>query len=107
MNLIKHNKYSYIGIIIVLIQIIYITYCFCVLKQDYHSDEIWTYELANSSNGPYICMTEDRSKQINAFEWTDSEVLKEYITIDKSEIFNYKMVLDNCADDWHPPLYFV
>ena len=52
-------------------------------------------------------MTEDRSKQINAFEWTDSDVLKEYITIDKSEIFNYIMVFDNCADDWHPPLYFV
>ena len=55
----------------------------------------------------HIYMTEDRSKQINAFEWTDSDVLKEYITIDKSEIFNYKKVFDNCADDWHPPLYFV
>ena len=106
MDKIKQNKLLYIGIIIVLIQIIYITYCFSVLKQDYHSDEIWTYGLANSSNGPYIYMTNDRSKQINAFEWTDSEVLKEYITIDNSEIFNYKMVFDNCADDWHPPLYF-
>ncbi|MBR1815759.1 MAG: hypothetical protein IJ763_03570 [Lachnospiraceae bacterium] len=107
MKKIKTDKYMLYLAVIIFVQCIFIACCFTFVKQSFHSDEIWSYGLANSDDGPYVYMMNDKTEYKNYGQWMDSEVLRDYVTIDKNEIFNYKMVYDNCADDWHPPLYFM
>ncbi|MBQ9610736.1 MAG: hypothetical protein IJV15_15000 [Lachnospiraceae bacterium] len=103
----KNKKNIYIIIGVLIIQTIYMACCFNFEKQGFHSDELWSYGFANSNDGPYIYMNNDETEFKNINQWVDSSVLKDYITLDKSEIFNYKMVYENCAYDMHPPLYFM
>ena len=103
----KDKKYTYILIGIILVEVVFLICCFEFGKKSYHSDELWSYGIANSSDGPYIYMNNDESEFKNTNQWLDCSVLKDYITLDKSEIFNYKMVYENCAYDMHPPLYFM
>ena len=106
-NRLKENKHIIIIAIIIFTQCLYMIWNFAYEKKDFHSDEIWSYGFANSSNGAHLYMSDDNKKMKNMNEWVDDTVLKDYITVDKSEIFNYKMVYDNCAADIHPPLYFM
>ena len=103
----KDNKFVIVIAIIILVQCSYMIWNFAFEKKDFHSDEIWSYGFANSSNGAHLYMSDDNKEMKNMNEWVDDAVLKDYITIDKSEIFNYKMVYDNCAADIHPPFYFM
>ena len=77
-------------------------------KQGFHSDEIWNYGFANSSDALNI-YNKDPEKDIyeNIYQWTDSKVLYDYITVDKSEIFAYDKVYNNLKNDLNPPLQFM
>ncbi len=88
--------------VIILLQSLIITFVFAYKKKGFHSDEIWNYGFANSTEGGYIY--EKDGEKINCYEWVNSEKLLEYISVDKSEIFAYKDVYINCAKDINPPL---
>lgn len=92
--------------IIIFTQILYSTINFSLYKTGFHSDELWSYGFACSSDTVDIYMPKGREGLKNFDEWTDSSVLYDYITVDKTEFFDYKSVYINSADDYQPPLYF-
>lgn len=70
--------------------------------QHLRGDETFSYGLANNAEeylfvGPW--MLEDH--------WTSTSLLKNYMSVQKGQAFNYKMVWKHQADDVHPPLYYV
>ena len=92
-------------IIIIAVQCLFITLIFANKKQGYHSDELWNYGFANSSDGAHI--HHDDGEIINNNEWLSSEVLRDYITVGEDEIFDFKSVYDNAAADLNPPLQYM
>lgn len=103
----KINKNYLMLVVIILIQVIYIACVFNVEKQGYHSDELWNYGFANSSEGKHVCSTDVGRKPKNCDEWVSTDVLRRYITVEKDEIFNYAAVYKNAANDYNPPLGYM
>lgn len=60
----------------------------------------------------FIDNTEEKDKILNEIEekqtpiWKTKEEAKEYLSIQKEDILNYKMVYYNQARDVHPPLFY-
>lgn len=100
------KRYIPILAVIIIAQLILSALLFNFKKQSFHSDELWSYGFAASSEGGYVYANPTHDDYMNYFEWEDCDVLKDYIVVDKSEIFDYKSVYDNCANDLHAPLYF-
>ena len=75
-------------------------------KQNFHSDELWSYGFAASSEGAYIYMNDEQTEEKNFNEWISTDVMRDYIVVDSDEVFDYKSVYNNCAADIHPPIYF-
>ncbi|MGN0161742.1 MAG: hypothetical protein ACI4AQ_10175 [Lachnospiraceae bacterium] len=109
MNAIKEhivkNKMRYLLAIIVLAQIIWITYCFAFEKKGVHSDEIWSYSPATDSESmKFYC---DRYGNPRHFdEWFSGNEFTEYLSIDETERFHYGYITENIRYDLHMPLYF-
>ena len=106
MNKVQENKKRntrLILIILILVQAVYISVFFGIRKQGYHSDELWNYGFSNSSDGMHV-YTQDDINLYNCLEWVDSKNLLEYISVDKSEIFDYYSVYKNTSRDLNPPL---
>lgn len=102
----KKLKLSPITIILiglVLVQCIFITVLFATKKNNFHSDEMWNYGYANSHNTQHIHKANDGS-ELNMYKWTDSDVLSDYITVDKEHRFDYASVYENASRDLNPPL---
>lgn len=93
-------------VIIILVQSLFITFMFDTQKQGYHSDEIWNYGFANSSEGRHIYYIDEQTTK-NTGEWEDSDLFLEYISVDESEIFDYKSVYQNAVGDFNPPLQYM
>lgn len=97
---------------LICLQLIYTTWMFAG-KQVFHSDEFWSYGLANSYYQPFIymrdgvyigdCTTEDL---INFDEWVPGETFQRYLTVQEGERFAYASVYHNQTLDHHPPLYY-
>lgn len=105
----EHKKYSgetIIVLILIIIQAVYISVFFGINKQGYHSDELWNYGFANSSEGIHIYTNNGKDVK-NCLEWTDSKKLLEYVSVDKSEIFSYGAIYKNAAMDLNPPLQYM
>lgn len=92
--------------LIILSQCLYFTISFSQNKKGFHSDELWSYGFACSSDGMNIFSERDRETPKNFNEWKDSSILYNYITVDKSETMDYASVYRNAADDFHPFLHF-
>lgn len=106
-KILKKNKYiNLAAIIIILFQAILITILFDVRKQGYHSDELWNYGFANSTEGTQI-FTKDGKHLDNCVAWMDSKKLLDYISVDKSEIFSYSSIYNNAAQDLNPPFQYM
>lgn len=77
-------------------------------KKDFHSDELWNYGFANSSDGMHIYKN-DGTWDVRYFnEWVDASVLKEYLTVSTDEIFDYSATYTNAMNDINPFLgYFM
>lgn len=90
----------------ILFQTVYLTISFANNKKGYHSDELWSYGFACSSDGMNVFSECDRQTPKSRDKWVESSVLHDYITVDKSETFDYVSVYKNSADDYHPFLYF-
>lgn len=103
----KNNWALYLILtIIILAQASYMTYVFANGRNSIHSDEPWSFGLANSTDGPYIFMTDDQAYMRNLFEWKEGQVLNDYVTVNRNERFDYENVWYNLRNDMHPPLYF-
>lgn len=98
--------------LIIMVQLFYTTYIFAYVKTGNHSDEAWSYGLANSYYDPFIAFPKGVDVQNywtkglrNADEWFSGQILKEYITVQPAERFAYGSVYYNNTYDVHPPLY--
>ena len=107
MNDSKKKKLSYILLILIIIAgICRFSYGFFVQKESIHSDECWSFGLANSYYEPYIQYSDDTSSFKNVDTWITGETFKEYLTVQKGERFAFGSVYYNLSCDTHPPLYF-
>ncbi len=108
------NKRAYCLLaLIIIVQLAITTYTFVFEKECVHSDEIWSYGLANSYYQPFIYMRdgvfiEDQQPEddINIRQWTTGETFNDYITVQPGEQFRYDSVYHNQTLDHHPPLYY-
>ena len=92
MSRIKKHKYEIAFILIVLVQVVYISCMFGINKQGFHSDELWNYGFANSTDGTHIYQSDLGHEAKNLDTWQSSENFRKYISVDKNEIFNAAIV---------------
>ncbi len=95
-----------LGIMIIL-QILVVSYFVVFEKESYHSDEPWSYGLANSFYKPFLFGdTHVGYCQASASAWLTGEDLTDYLTVQKGERFRFDSVWYNQALDVHPPLWY-
>ena len=70
-------------------------------KNQYQVDEQWSYAHANSNGKPYI------AGEKTMYQWLDSKVYHDYLTVQRSDGFNYTHIYENLKNDMHTPLYFM
>ena len=108
------SVYEILLAVLVLVQLCYTTYVFVHQKQGFHMDEIWSYGLANSTDGPFLDVrdgvgywdiTVDQFENLN--EWVSGELFHDYLTVQPDERFDYASVWHNQTLDVHPPLYYI
>lgn len=104
----KAKIISYIMLfVIIALQLFRIIYSFACLKEDYHSDEQWSFGLSNSYYDPNIYI-DDNYQQIENYEmWLSPDLFKNYITVDNDHRFSYGSVFYNQSKDMHPPLFYL
>ncbi|NLZ45500.1 MAG: glycosyltransferase family 39 protein, partial [Clostridiales bacterium] len=100
-------------IIIIILELLYTTYMFVYEKEGTHSDELWSYGLANSYYQPHIYLKPDvfiDDATIGDYdhynEWSTGKTYNDYLTVQEGEGFSYKSVYSNQSLDHHPPLYY-
>lgn len=108
------SVYEILLVILVLLQLGYTSYVFVYQKQGFHMDEIWSYGLSNSSDGPFLDVEDGVSywditvdKFQNCNEWVSGELFHDYLTVQPDERFDYGSVWHNQTLDVHPPLYYI
>lgn len=74
---------------------------FCVQKEGYHIDEIYSYSLSNSYFQPFLRWTEGFNER-----WYSGEELESFLVVEENERFAYDSVYYNQKKDVHPPLYY-
>lgn len=105
--LLKKQKTCYIILALIIIAgICRFSYGFFVQKAGMHSDEVWSFGLANSYYEPYIQYTDDTSAYKNINTWITNDTFEKYLTVQKGERFSFGSVYHNLSCDTHPPLYF-
>lgn len=92
--------------VIILLGICRFSYGFFVQKNTFHSDEAWSFGLANSYYEPYIQYNDDTTAYKNINTWINGDVFTKYLTVQKGERFSFGSVYYNQSCDLHPPLYF-
>ncbi|WP_124100998.1 hypothetical protein [Ruminococcus sp. Marseille-P6503] len=109
----KTKKYYILLFFLIVAQLFYTTYVFTFEKHGCHSDEIWSYGLANSYYQPFIYIKDgvfiddfNIDDSINVNKWTTGKTYNDYITVQKGERFSYDSVYHNQSLDHHPPLYY-
>ncbi len=128
-----HSTITYTRLLLFLLiflQILYTAYMFAFHKDGLHSDEVFSYGLANSYYQPYLgspgdadfigtisfdvdpetgAYVLDHSKLnlINCYTWTEGSVFTDYLTVQPTERFSYGSVIYNQSLDLHPPLYYI
>ncbi len=101
------QKIIYIFLILIIIAgIARYSYAFFVEKQGTHSDEGWSFGLANSYYEPFIYSTDNRVYSKNANEWLSGDIANNYLTVQEGERFSFDSVYYNQSCDAHPPLYY-
>ena len=77
-------------------------YC-CIIKSGFYVDEYYSYGFANSSQGFSLIQVFDGNLVNRVITQND---LRDYIIAEPEETFTYGYILDNCAQDMTPPLYY-
>ena len=75
-------------------------------KISFFCDEIYTYSLANSRNGTIFAPMGHKSSIDCSYKWLDGSFFKEYITVSKTNRFDFSNAYNNQISDSHPPLYY-
>ena len=106
----KYFVYVLLAVMIIL-QLANITNIIVGKKRGYHSDEIFSYGLANSFYEPYLDADGVHSlagegHEHNFNNWISGDVIRNYVTVQKGEQFRYDSVWYNQSMDRHPPLYY-
>lgn len=96
----KHIMWS-----IIILQCLCFLFLFFFVKREFHSDEVWTFGLANSKESPHIFMDIDRNP-INMREWKSAEIFKDYLTVGEDERFDFSIPYRNSIKDTPPLLLF-
>lgn len=98
--------------VIIFLQAALVTWFFAFVKGGEHSDEPWSFGLANSYYSPFIYGTEDADSHeriINTDKFNvvlDGDYFLNYLTVQKGERFSYDSVWYNQTHDTLPPLYY-
>lgn len=93
--------------VMILLQIIIVSVTLATQKENYHSDEPWSYGLANSFYKPFLFgETHTGNCQLNASTWLTGDDLHNYLTVQKGERFRFDSVWYNQELDVHPPVYY-
>ena len=97
--------------LLIILQLANITKIIVNEKKSCHSDEIFSYGLANSFYEPYLDTDKVRSTvgekhEHNLNNWISGDVIRNYVTVQKGEQFRYDSVWYNQSMDRHPPLYY-
>lgn len=87
--------------VIILAQMLFVTYMFNEYKMGYHSDEIFNYGFANSYDRKEIYIDDNGEEIYN--KWLPTTVLTNYITVQEGEQFAYDKVYAHAVADINPP----
>lgn len=91
-----NNKKAGVVLACIILLSLVVSTLFMASKQGFHEDELLTYNLANSSQQLSI----DGG-------WNTVQNFNDYLSVDKSNRFNYEQVYQNqIIDASHPPLYY-
>ncbi len=96
----KHIMWS-----IIILQCLCFLFLFFFVKREFHSDEVWTFGLANSKESPHIYMDIDKNP-INMREWKSAEIFKDYLTVGEDERFDFSIPYKNSLKDTPPVILF-
>lgn len=99
----RKSAYIILAVIIV-IQVITVTYIFAFKKEGFHSDEMWTYGFSNSFYKPFL-YNDAETGESTCERWADGSELRDYIVVNDGEQFRFDSVWYNQRNDMHPPLY--
>lgn len=99
MKFLKNYWSVMLSILIVLI----ISIMFCVVKQGFFLDEIYSFGLANSSNGPFLKSLFNNN--FNDVIVTQSDLVN-YLTVNDETGLNINGIIYNQQCDVHPPLFY-
>ena len=101
-NILKNSNLLLLIIIVLqLTLLIYLMYN----KVGFFGDEIYTYTTSNSRLG-IIFEGYGKSTYDCSYKWSDGQLFKDYITVNKDKRFDYKNVYNIQTLDTHPPFYF-
>lgn len=106
MERLSKGKSEIFAIILVLAQILVICF-FSAEKIGYHIDEIFTYELSNSTSGNNDILGTINHDEKFGRDWFSGDEIRSYLVVDDGERFRYSSVLANQEADVHPPLYYL
>ena len=100
--------------VIILVQLAFTAVIFVFVKGGSHSDEVWSYGLANSYYQPFVYQRPgvgiDEAAEADytgLHEWISGSVFHDYLTVQEGERFAYGSVWSNQTYDHHPPLYYL
>lgn len=105
MNKKAKYKTALLLFLIIAVQLGYITYMFAFEKEGFHADEGASYQFANADFERWIFKTDDGKSLKNHYEWVDSEVVRDFITVQDGMEFRYDAVVYNMRKDMNPPLH--
>lgn len=95
----NHAKFKWIDVLVFIVCICLIVLYYIGLgnmKMDYHTDEYYTYQIANSYS-PYW--------QIPQYEWFSSNKLTEQLMVNRDSKFSISDVIEKETYDMHPFMY--
>lgn len=73
----------------------------CVRKEGYYIDELWSYGLSNGYHTPFLHQAEGYMNN-----WHQPVFYWDYLTIQPDERFSFESVCYNQTQDVHPPFYY-
>ncbi len=103
-------------VVLIILQLVRITTVF-ESREDFHLDECWTYGFANSYYDGYVSRLpvsdfdsvadwNIHGVQTQNFDtWESSQVLRDYLTVQEGQGFDYASVIESQRYDLSPPLH--
>lgn len=103
----EKKPYVIVMAVMIILQVLFVSYFFYFEKEGYHSDELWSYGFANSFYDPYLYETAGGGmvSELKCDRWVDGSTFRDYIVVNDGEAFRPDSVWYNQKNDMHPPLY--